>query len=227
MWVLSDGDNNAALATYQLAGGLAETDQVVIGWTFWDPSVKMPDWSEKPILKGSRVLLRPFAEHDIAAMAEILADPEVLRLTGSVHTTEEANSRGRIPDAMQLEWYRTRASAPGRLDLAVVERATDALVGEVVLNEYDAANASCNFRILIGPLGRDRGLGSEATKLVVEYGLASLGLHRIELSVYAFNPRALHVYEKAGFVTEGIARDAFCFDGAWIDAISMSILSTD
>jgi RimJ/RimL family protein N-acetyltransferase len=189
--------------------------------------MKMPDWSIKPTLNGPSVLLRPFAEHDIAVMAEILADPELLRLTGSVHTTAEANSASRVPDVAQVEWYRTRTSAPERLDLAIVDLARDALVGEVVLNEYEPANASCNFRILIGPLGRNRGLGTEATKLVVSYGFASLGLHRIELSVYAFNPRARHVYEKAGFVTEGVARDALLFDGAWIDAISMSILSTD
>jgi RimJ/RimL family protein N-acetyltransferase len=96
-----------------------------------------------------------------------------------------------------------------------------------VLNDYDPGNASCNFRTLIGPKGRDRGLGSEATRLIVDYGLTVLGLHRIELTVYAFNPRAQRVYEKAGFRVEGTARDALRFDGAWVDAIYMSILSTD
>ena len=79
----------------------------------------------------------------------------------------------------------------------------------------------------IGPKGRDRGLGSEATGLIVRYGLTALGLHRIELTVYAFNPRAQRVYEKAGFLVEGTARDALRFDGAWVDAVYMSILSTD
>jgi RimJ/RimL family protein N-acetyltransferase len=82
----------------------------------------------------------------------------------------------------------------------------------VVLNDHSPANASCNFRTLIGPRGRDRGLGSEATRLIVGYGLRLLRLHRIELTVYAFNPRAQRVYQKAGFTVEGTARDALRLD---------------
>ena len=73
----------------------------------------------------------------------------------------------------------------------------------------------------------DRGLGSEATRLIVDYALDNVGLHRLELEVYAFNPRARHVYERAGFVYEGTRRDALLWDGEWVDAISMAILATD
>lgn len=48
---------------------------------------------------------------------------------------------------------------------------------------------------------------------VVDHGLTTMGLHRISLEVYAFNPRARHVYEKVGFVHEGTGRDALLFDG--------------
>jgi RimJ/RimL family protein N-acetyltransferase len=62
---------------------------------------------------------------------------------------------------------------------------------------------------------------------VIDYGLDVVGLHRISLSVFAFNPRAKRVYEKCGFVQEGIARDALFWDGVWVDSINMSILSSD
>lgn len=107
-----------------------------------------------------------------------------------MHSEEEAVGRELVLDERGLDWYRTRGDALDRLDLAIVELSTGLCVGEAVLNDYDAGNASCNFRILIGPRGRDRGLGSEATRLMVTYGLEQLALHRIELSVYAFNPRA-------------------------------------
>jgi RimJ/RimL family protein N-acetyltransferase len=176
---------------------------------------------------GSLVLLRPFQEDDLVPMGEVLADPEVLRLTGAVHSSEEAKGASPVLDEVGLDWYRTRARAEGRLDLAVIELATGCCVGEAVLNDYDAGNSSCNFRILIGPTGRDRGLGTEATRLIVGYGLFALGLHRIELDVFSFNPRAQHVYEKAGFVVEGVAREALLFDGAFIDVVKMAILSSD
>ena len=59
---------------------------------------------------------------------------------------------------------------------------------------------------------------------VVDHGLTTMGLHRISLEVYAFNPRARHVYEKVGFVHEGTGRDALIFDGEWIDVHFMAIL---
>lgn len=100
-------------------------------------------------------------------------------------------------------------------------------VGEVVLNALDAANESCSFRILIGPEGRDRGLGGEATRLIIDHAFGTTAVHRIALQVYAFNPRAQRVYELAGFEAEGRLRDAFRFDDARIDAIVMSLLRTD
>jgi len=43
--------------------------------------------------------------------------------------------------------------------------------------------------------------------MIVGYGFELLGLHRISLQVYAFNPRARHVYEKVGFIAEGVLRE--------------------
>src|SRR6202042_2579830 len=107
---------------------------------------------------------------------------------------------------------------PDRLDLAVVDKASGECAGEGVLNGWDKGNHSCNFRTLIGPGGRDRGLGTEALRLIVGYGFEQLGLHRISLEVYAFNPRARHVYEKAGFVAEGVLREALRYGGQGINA---------
>ena len=52
-------------------------------------------------------------------------------------------------------------------------------------------------------------------------------LHRIELEVFAFNPRAQRSYEKAGFTVEGVRRDALWWDGAFHNAVIMSILQPE
>ena len=184
-------------------------------------------FSVKPTLAGSHVVLRPFTGADVEAMGPVLADPDVLRLTGSVHTTAAAYGRSNVLDHATRHWYETRAEQTNRLDLAIIERASDQCVGEAVLNEWQAENQSCNFRILIGPGGRDRGLGSQATRLLLAHAFTATDLYRIELEVYAFNPRAQHVYERAGFVVEGRRRAAFVFDGQRIDAITMAVLRTD
>jgi RimJ/RimL family protein N-acetyltransferase len=186
------------------------------------PDFPVPDFSVKPTLTGEKVILRPFREDDYPAMAAALADPEVRTLTGTVH--DDAGLAAADDPAFMLRWYRTRNSQADRLDLAVIDRASGECVGEVVLNEYDPGNRSCNFRTMIGPGGRDRGLGTEALRLIAGYGFERLRLHRISLEVYAFNPRARRVYDKAGFVAEGVLRDALRYGDAWVDAIVMSVL---
>jgi RimJ/RimL family protein N-acetyltransferase len=177
----------------------------------------MADFTFKPTLTGDRVVLRPFTPGDIPVMQALLDDPELRLLTGSTDLT--------FGDV--TEWYATRNSQTDRLDLAVTDRQTGECVGEAVLNEWSPNNRSCSFRIAIGPAGRGRGLGTEAVRLIVGYGFEQLGLHRISLEVYAFNPRARHVYEKVGFTTEGVLRDALHHDGAWVDATVMSILAPE
>lgn len=181
-------------------------------------------FSTKPTLWGERVVLRPFTPADIEAMGPVLADPDVIRLTGSAHSTADATGCSPEHDEATRRWYETRAEQDDRLDLAVVDRATDTCVGEVVLNNWEPENQACSFRILVGPEGRDRGLGSEATRMVLRHAFTATDLYRVELGVYAFNPRARYVYERAGFVVEGTRRAALVFDGERIDEVTMSVL---
>lgn len=155
----------------------------------------MTDPWAKPVLVGDLVTLRPLVAEDADAVWEMVNDPEGQELTATTATfTRE-----------QVEqWCASLATAPGRLDLAVVENATGELAGEAVLNDHDPAAGSANFRIsLRGPAWYGRGLGSEATRLLVAHGLGPVGLTRITLSVLARNPRAIAAYERAGFTETG------------------------
>ena len=96
-----------------------------------------------------------------------------------------------------------------RLDLAVTDKVTGECLGEAVLNQWDPGNESCNFRIFIGPKGRGRGLGTEATRLIVGYGFEHLGLHRISLEVYAFNPRARRSLVRLSLSIEWLLKSPF------------------
>ncbi len=176
-------------------------------------------FTDKPTIVGERVVLRPIVASDAESMWADLHDAEGMRLTG----THGAFTRDAID-----RWAASRAEHDDRLDLAVTDRQTGAWLGEVVINDWDAANRCCGFRIALGPNGRDRGYGTEATRLIVDHVFtAHPDLHRIELEVYAFNPRARAVYERVGFVYEGTRRDALLWDGEWVDAIGMAILRPD
>jgi RimJ/RimL family protein N-acetyltransferase len=183
-------------------------------------------FSHKPTLTGSLVTLRPITAADADTIDRIVREePEVARLTGSVHTSTEQPEGMPIEDLRGI--YGRWATADDRLVLAVVDAASREMVGEVVLNEWDDENSSCSYRTLVGAAGRGRGLGTEATRLVVEHALTTMGLHRVTLEVYDFNPRARHVYEKVGFQHEGTGREALLFDGGWIDVHYMALLARD
>jgi RimJ/RimL family protein N-acetyltransferase len=179
--------------------------------------VDAPSFADKPTLTGQRVLLRPVTAADAPGLAEV--DQEARRLTGTHarHTPE------------QLEhWYATRADHDDRLDLAIVDRTGGRYAGEVVLNDLDRDNRSCGLRILlVGERFRGRGLGTEATRLVLAHAFDTVGLNRVALEVYDFNPRARRVYEKVGFVHEGTLRRALRWDGDWVDAHLMSVLADE
>lgn len=72
------------------------------------------------------------------------------------------------------------------------------------------------------PAYRGRGYGRrliEATLRAAKLARFS----RVELAVHADNPRAIALYERTGFVREGIKRRAICIDGQFGDTIMMAI----
>ncbi|MEV7213095.1 GNAT family protein [Kitasatospora cineracea] len=184
-------------------------------------------FAEKPTLTGEKALLRPVRpEEDLPMLRVMLNDPDVLRYTSDAYTPV-APAWDEAMERRVVDWYTTRNEQPDRLDLIVVDRSTGRGVGEVVLNKWDEPNRACSLRIALGPDGRDRGLGTEAVRLLTDHAIRALGLNRVSLSVYAFNARGRRAYEKAGFKVEGIRRQALRYADEWIDDIDMAALADD
>jgi RimJ/RimL family protein N-acetyltransferase len=172
---------------------------------------------DQPTLVGERVRLEPLGPAVLDDYLVALDDPEVQRLTGS---------HARHDREQVVRWVATRRDHHDRADWAAIRIADGAFLGEAVINELDVDNASANYRILLGSPHLGQGYGTEITRLVVDHALA-VGLHRLSLGVYDFNPRARRVYEKCGFVLEGRLRDALHWDGEWHDELVMSVLARD
>ncbi|MCH4887259.1 GNAT family N-acetyltransferase [Acidaminobacter sp. JC074] len=116
------------------------------------------------------------------------------------------------------------AGSDSRRDYFMIDN--DKIIGEVVLNEMDGH--ACNIRIAIfNEKDQNKGYGRLAMKEALRVGFEELKLHRIELSVYDFNKRGIHVYKSLGFVEEGVLRDAYKDENGYHDEIIMSILETE
>jgi RimJ/RimL family protein N-acetyltransferase len=114
------------------------------------------------------------------------------------------------------------------LSLAVHVRDSNRLIGTCALSQLDSDNGSALYHITIGEKDAwGQGYGTEATRLMLDHAFGTLNLHRIGLSVFSFNERAIRSYLSCGFVLEGRAREAIWRDGSWWDEVSMSVLKGD
>jgi RimJ/RimL family protein N-acetyltransferase len=145
-----------------------------------------------------------------------LDDPEISRLTGT---------RGTFSRQVVEQWLLTRAAQTDRVDWAVHRRSDDEFLGEAVLNDIDLDNRSASFRVWLLPAYWGQGHGTEVATLALAHAFQTLNLHRVELSVFAFNPRAQRAYEKAGFTVEGRRRHALRWDDTWHDDLIMAALN--
>ena len=173
--------------------------------------------STVPTLRTPRLVLRPLGPEHLEDVWAALADEESKRLTGTKATFTREQVAAHLAAV---------GAADDRADWAIT-LPDGAYVGEVVLNELDDDIACMNVRIALAPGMPGRGYGTEAMTAVLDHAFGAVGLHRVELSVYDFNPRALRSYEKAGFVVEGRQRQTLLWDGQWYDSVLMSVLATD
>lgn len=125
----------------------------------------------------------------------------------------------------ETEWFEERKKRKENFLFAILTLAENKLIGNCGLHNVDLKNRSAVFGILIGDKNYwDKGYGTDATRTILRYGFEQLGLNRVELWVFAFNPRAIRAYEKAGFRREGVRRQGLYRNGAFHDEIMMGIL---
>jgi RimJ/RimL family protein N-acetyltransferase len=189
---------------------LAMVYRAPVGGAAW-----FPEW-----LEGDQVVLRKHVPENVAAFQRWYSDPEVARLA----RYQDAPMRSDEID----RFFQLRALGHESLTMAIHERASDRLIGSCAFSQVDGENGSAMFHITIGE--KDvwgRGHGTEATRLMLDHAFGTLGLHRVALTVFEFNQRAIRAYRSCGFVVEGRARESIWRDGRWWDELAMSVLASE
>lgn len=74
---------------------------------------------------------------------------------------------------------------------------------------------------------RGKGYGSEAINWILDWGFLRIGLHKVEIICYEWNPRARQLYEKLGFVKEGERRESLFLDGRFWNQIELGMLESE
>lgn len=174
-----------------------------------------------PFIIGEKVYLRGLERDDLTGnMFQWANDPEVTRYM----------FLGAMPNTVERlqEEYDQLLKSKNDVIFAVVEKGTDAHVGNVGLHMINWISRSAELRIIIGEKQHwNKGYGTEATRLTVKYGFDKLNLNKVWLGVNAAYKGAIRAYEKAGFVHEGTLRQEIYRNGQYYDAVRMSILRNE
>ncbi|HEX8941044.1 MAG TPA: GNAT family protein [Candidatus Limnocylindrales bacterium] len=168
-------------------------------------------------IEGGSIVLRRHRPANLEAFQRWYADPEVARLT--------RYQEGPVPRDEIERFFHARVMGLDSLAMGIHRRSDERLIGSAAFSQLDGDNGSALYHITIGEREAwGRGYGTEATELMLDHAFRHLGLHRIALTVFAFNERAIRSYRKSGFVLEGRAREAIWRDGRYWDELHMSVL---
>lgn len=171
------------------------------------------------ILDGKKIYLRFLQKSDVDEFCVWYSDRQVTRLIGiKPLSQDQATTR-----------FNSLLTDPNGVYFGIIKKDEEGIIGYVFLAHIlKSHRVAREFGIVIGDKNLwGHGYGSEATRLILEYGFKHLKLHRIQLGVLDFNERALHMYRKLGFIEEGIQREARLVDDKWHNIIMMSMLKQE
>ncbi|SBS26048.1 Spermidine N(1)-acetyltransferase [Marinomonas spartinae] len=127
------------------------------------------------------------------------------------------------------KWLSTVNSSAKNVSFGLCSKKSDQLIGYAGISAISSLNRSGEFFILIGEKEYwGKGIGTLVTKVVTDYAIRTLGLHRVQLTASAQNIGAVKAYEKAGYQhEEGVMRQSGFRNGEFVDKVLMSVLSTE
>lgn len=154
-------------------------------------------------ISTERLVLRPFDEDDVQALAEMMNDEQVMAWTDVPQPFTEDSARNWITEYAPAE----RTEGRG-LDLAVTEFLTQRPVGIIQLTKTNWHVRSTELSYVIAPWARGEGYACEAALATAQWLFRDQKFERIELRTAADNTASQQVAQKIGCISEGVLRNA-------------------
>jgi len=166
---------------------------------------------------GKKCYLSPIDVNDVEIFTEWVNDMEVLKYFDLYPLTISLeNEREMITNLSKEHNY------------SIINLETNEMIGNCGFVNVEHINQTAEVGIIIGNKTYwNKGYGTEALSLLIDFGFKALNMHNIMLRVYENNKGAVRCYEKIGFKTMGIRREALHRDLMKQNVIYMDILSKD
>ncbi|OGQ46671.1 MAG: hypothetical protein A3H42_04230 [Deltaproteobacteria bacterium RIFCSPLOWO2_02_FULL_46_8] len=163
-----------------------------------------------------RVLLTALRDDDLEVLFQWVNDPALVRFSASYKPVHWKN---------HVEWFDSLEEKDTTIIFGIRPIGDKKLIGFCKLVNMHRVCRSAEMQIKIGDRAYlSQGYGSEALGLLLRFAWDDLNLHRVYCYVFADNERAIKLYEKFGFLREGVMREAAFIDGEYKDIIIMGIL---
>jgi len=167
---------------------------------------------------GNNICLRPLQRSDMAHTKRWRNDPEIREYA--------LGYRFPVTELMEEKWYETALAGQNCNDVIyTIEHITEATpIGLAYLKQIDWLHGTCEFGISIGEKRHHgKGYAREAMALLFDYAFNCLNMRKISLQTVTYNRRAISIYEKMGFKTEGVRKRHLYLSGEYHDLIIMAL----
>lgn len=168
---------------------------------------------------GDRIYLSPrgASDEEIEKFTEWMNDFQV---------TDYINKSEQIMTAIgEKEWLENTARKNENKNFNIIDLNSNKLIGTIGLEKFNWTSRNAVLGIFIGDKNyRNNGYGTEAIKLLLEFGFKYLNLHSIRLSLLSVNERAHKCYLKCGFKDAEKSREEIFLNGKYYDKLYMDIL---
>lgn len=171
------------------------------------------------ILKNNNITLRAIEESDIEFIRDLVNDPVMeSTIVGWAYPISQRD---------QENWFRNFSNSD-KMIRYIIETNDGERIGLTGLRNIDWKNGTIqDGGIRIIKKNQSKGIGSQCFRLMQKYVFEELRLHRYTISAFDDNIPSIKCIEKAGFIREGIEREAIFKGGKYKNVITFSILSTD
>lgn len=170
------------------------------------------------LLRGEKVRLTAVTADDLPTLFRWWQDADFLRLYDAVpaYPQTEEQLRKRVE---------TGQKGDNNFLWGIRPFSSDELVGLLELDGILWSQGTASLSIAIGDkANRGQGYGMEAMQLALGYAFHELNLRRVFLTVFSYNKSAIALYEKLGFIQEGVYREHIRRDGQSHDMLLYGML---
>jgi RimJ/RimL family protein N-acetyltransferase len=172
-------------------------------------------------LAAENYYLRPLDVSDCEPFYQWSLDREVTLYSLSSYAYPQSKSD-------ITSWLSTINSSNKNVSFGICCKESNELIGYAGISAISTLNRSGEYFILIGNKSYwGKGIGTLVTKLVTNYAIQTLGLHRVQLTASALNKGAIKAYQNSGYKLEGVMRESGYRNGRFVDKVLMSVLASE